>query len=258
MRSARAAALLALLWATVGAPPASAAPCRPDIIDLGTLAGGRSAALDIGPDGQIVGWATGEDGAPRAVVWIDRRIERLPVPSDSFALDINRHGIVGSYVVHEEAGEPERPFLYVDGRAETLPLLPGATSGVARRINARGQIAGWAVDAAGHEHAVVWTRDRIHDLGSPAGYTDSYALVLNDRGQVGGAVYNTETGAFTAYRWTRGRFELLPSLGGGGAGQVNVLDQRGRAAGLAAHLGSGCAASTPRTPGRPCTDEEPA
>jgi uncharacterized membrane protein len=244
MRSARAAALVVVVGAAVAAAPATAAPCRPDIIDLGTLAGGRSVAFDIGPDGEIVGSATDADGRPRAVRWIGGRIEPLPVPGDSFALDVNRRGIVGDYAAHD--GEP-RPFLYRDGRVTDLPLLPGAIGGVARRINASGQIAGWVVGADGHEHAVIWTRGRIRDLGVPAGYTDGYAMAINDRGQVGGAVYNAATGDPVAVRWTRGHFELLPSLGGLGRGQVNVLDQRGRAAGFAETESSAMAAVWDRT-----------
>jgi probable HAF family extracellular repeat protein len=80
-----------------------------------------------------------------------------------------------------------------------LGKLPGAVSSSAYGINNLAEIAGSATMASGQSHAVVWKDGKAIDLGAQyAG--DSYAVGINDNGQVVGralsavTVWNDNTG----------------------------------------------------------------
>jgi hypothetical protein len=235
-RRALAGAALGLLIVTAAAPSAPARDRLRDPIDLGTLGGPNSFAIGINPAGTIiVGESDDRNGQIRPVAWLRDRIIDLGTPNaagEADGLDVNDSGvIVGAYGQTDDPAATQHAFAWHDGTLRILPALPGGAGTYARRINARGEIAGDAFTADGHDHPVLWDTRGIHDLGLPPGYTDGYLLALNDEGDAGGAMFAAD-GSEAAFTWHAGRFHILPTLGGPTA-QVNVLDDRGIAAGIA-------------------------
>jgi probable HAF family extracellular repeat protein len=77
-----------------------------EFVDLGTLGGQHSFAVDINNAGQIVGWAYNASGARRAFLWQDGVMQDLgTLGGDYFtaADDINENGQVAG----ESAEPPE-------------------------------------------------------------------------------------------------------------------------------------------------------
>ena len=106
---ARAAALLTM--------PAVGAAGRTSSISA-RWPGGRSIALDIGPGGEIVGWATGTDSAPRAVVCVDRRSN---VADNSATADGAEHATLCT-CAFEQAFVPSPPALATSPARCTSPV----------------------------------------------------------------------------------------------------------------------------------------
>jgi len=69
--------MLAVVGVLAAAVPASA---QHRIIDLGTLGGDMSHAIDINEAGQIAGWAYTADGSEHAFVWQDGVFRSRPQP----------------------------------------------------------------------------------------------------------------------------------------------------------------------------------
>lgn len=93
-------------------------------------------------------------------------------------------------------------------------------------INARGQVAGWRIDAEGNLRAFLWEDGALTDLGTLGG-TFSIALALNDRGQVVGSSRLAD-GSIRAFLWENGTMTDLGTLDGGwlsGAFAINNLVQ---------------------------------
>jgi probable HAF family extracellular repeat protein len=105
------------------------------------------------------------------------------------------------------------PQNHHDYRLDALPGLAEPSIGVALKINARGQVAGWSLDGNGNPRAVLWQRQhkggyRVLDLGTLGGPV-SWAYGLNDRGEVVGAA-TIETGEEYAFLWRQG---VMTNLG---------------------------------------------
>ena len=172
--------------------------------DLGTLGGSESYAIAINERGQVVGWAQTKAGVKHAFLWENGRMRDLGTLGGSYgswgswANAINDRGhVVGQAVTKTKA---KHAFLWQNGQMRSLGTLGGSNS-EATAINERGQVVGWswikrrrtgeaARKARGDtiQHAFLWEKGRMRDLGT--GDIDSFALAVNDRGQV------------VAQRWT--------------------------------------------------------
>jgi probable HAF family extracellular repeat protein len=78
----------------------------------------------------------------------------------------------------------------------------GGSASFATDINARGQIVGFSNTASGVEHAFLWEKGKMTDLGTLAGDLTSRAWGINKRGQIVGESNDT-TGNPHAVLWTK-------------------------------------------------------
>jgi probable HAF family extracellular repeat protein len=143
--------------------------------------------------------------------------------ANGYANMINGQGEVVGYA---ETTEPERgcavnrflPVRWREGSAQpqSLPLIKGDSDGVAAWINDRGQAVG-ATGTCGafnvnsqfylvEEHAVMWERGHVIDLGNLGGDgagAGNHACSLNNRGQVVGHSNLPKDVTFHGFLWTR-------------------------------------------------------
>jgi probable HAF family extracellular repeat protein len=139
----------------------------------------------------------------------------------------------------QEQRRPERPPHYV-----VTDLGPmGTTFSDAVGATNHGLVGGFATAADGAQHAVLWYKGRIGDIGTPGlGGPNSAAYGVNERGQAAGLAevsspdpngedfcgYGTNL-VCLPFLWQDGVMTRLPTLGGNGeAGQIN---NRGEVAG---------------------------
>lgn len=184
------------------------------VIDLGTLGGRQSEALDINEIGQIVGWARpGEpaSGSRHAFLWQgDSMIDIGTLGGEeSIAHAINDSGQIVGWL-GDIGGK--RAFIWENG---TLRLLPGGTEfSQAFAINNRGDVVGSYISVRPEGtafHAALWrdgVRYDLHDLvgahrmTSTQGVTLTWATGINDAGQITGVGSRPAGGSEFAFRLT--------------------------------------------------------
>ncbi len=187
------------------------------ILDLGTLGGTHSAALDVSPSGIIVGRSDLRfPGVVRAFLFdagVMRDIGTLPDAVEMVALGVNDAGdVVGRALVATGADESTRAFLLRDGELVELGTLGGeGASAVA--VNPAGHIVGWSLDASGRTRAFRWSAESgMADLGTLGG-AESRAAGINSAGVIVGEA-ETALGVAHACVWAEGETIDLGTLGG--------------------------------------------
>ena len=209
--------------------------------DLGTLGGANSRAIAINDHGQVIGVSdTAATGHHHGFLWQNGRMTDLGTlggwTSDPVA--INDHGqIVGQSTtrggtVHALLGEA---FLWQDGKMTDLGPLPShpvchhklavlceSIHTVATAINDRGQVVGYSAGAGDNEHAFLWEKGKMTDLGTLGGIW-STAADINDRGEIVGSSASAVDPFSEAFVWKSGRMVDL------GMGAAISIDQTGKA-----------------------------
>lgn len=136
----------ALLWAPTGG-----------VIDLGSLGGIDSIALDINRSNQVVGWSLTRSGATHPFLWARTTgMQDLGILSGFFscsATGINNQGQVVGTCFSLVATDMPHAFLWTSrgGIQDLNNLVTGNVNGIlgeALAINARGQITVWAASNA--------------------------------------------------------------------------------------------------------------
>ena len=189
--------------------------------DLGTLPGGNfSATLAINQSGQIAGVSENSQIDPatgnpvfHAVLWQNDKIKDLGTlgGTSSFAADVNNIGQITGVALNDV---PDPLSLLGLGSQTTLTQT----------------------------HGFLWQHGKMHDLGTMGG-PDSWAELVNDRGQVAGTSYKSDivdpatgTPPVGTFLWENGRMNDLGNLGGhdGIFGTVAGLNNRGEVTGTMA------------------------
>jgi probable HAF family extracellular repeat protein len=162
-----------------------------EAIDLGTLGGLQSQALDIDDSSRVVGWARPPDVLSRhAFIWKDGVMTDLGTlgGEESAAHAINDSGQVVGWIGGVGAFS-RQGFIWQRG---TMNVLPGSGPSQAFGINNHGDVVGTCTppsETGTTLHAALWRNDVRYDLNELAGnarMTLMWANAINDQGQIVG------------------------------------------------------------------------
>ncbi|MCA2216440.1 hypothetical protein [Jidongwangia harbinensis] len=227
------AVLAASTVATAVLLPAAATAAPPvgtgHLVQLDSLGGQGSYAVDMNERGDLTGQSGDTTGASRAVVW--RHGERSPT-----ALGVDRARPVSISGNGHIAGHVDRALFRWRAGAATYLRRSAVASFHDPLINDRGQVASAAVDQNGTSRAFVWDGERMTMLPTPAGMNSTVADI-NDRGQVVGALIAPGGSTEHAVLWQQGRMIRLGTLGGAGS-TPKAINQRGQVIGNSTIAGS--------------------
>jgi probable HAF family extracellular repeat protein len=182
-----------------------------EILDLGTLGGRDSKAVDVNDSGQVVGVASLPDASKHAFLYRGGKLldlGSLPGGSFSAAYAINNNGLI--------AGAAETPnhlihaVIWRDDRIIDLGTLPNGTRSRALAMNERGDIVGYSEADGPDIHAFLYANGHMQDLGS-LGHEPVRANAINDQDQIVGA---SGINAFArhAFLWQNGSMVDLNKL----------------------------------------------
>ncbi len=189
------------------------------VTDLGTLGRQFADARDINDFGQIVGVNNAPASYTVGYLWFNGATTEFSGDGESARAEgINNLGrIVGTI--------GSRAVVWENGTPTQLGGLTAGGSATAYAINERGQIVGYAKNAASNTHAVVWVNSVPTDLGTLGG-PSSTAFDINEAGQIVGDSEDA-AGQVRPVLWVNGAPIDLGTLGGahGIASGINDLGQ---------------------------------
>lgn len=179
------------------------------ITDIGALVNdGTACANDINDAGVITGDSTTATGEPRAFVYSNGTMTSLGnLGSTSAGNSINNAGLVAG-TANNVNGILVASFRYdaqLSPPQVDIGNLGGGIITQARSINAAGDIAGWAVNAASRGTSFLYQNGVITDLGAVLGFP-SQAMAINDLGQVIGQTQDS------GYLYDNGVVTPIPGL----------------------------------------------
>jgi probable HAF family extracellular repeat protein len=207
--------LLAVLLAGANTSHAWAEPTV-EVVDLGTLGGARSAAVDINEAGVSIGWAETADGTRHAVRW-DRNGTVTDLGTvggaSSEAIAVNDRGEVAGTIVTQD-GNRHAARWDASGIGVDLGMQPGADESWAIGISDDGAVAGNEVGSWGFGTNIIrWDRSgRLTDF-TPDRSAEAFAV--NGRGTVAGVTTLDDGRRQVVARWdARGTMTVLDEIPG--------------------------------------------
>ena len=249
------------------------------LIDIGTFGGNTSSTQDelqvLNSRGMVAGEAdTSTLNHPNACIFCGSSfithafqwrsgllndLGALPGDNSSGANWISNSGLVAGF---SETVDIDPLFgvrslhavLWNNGQLTDLGTMGGGRTSDAFAVNSRGQVAGAAFNAAGHQHPFLWENGVMHDLGTlggpDAGLVGSFKgnVEMNERGQVAAcsdtnSTINPVTGTPTVDPFLWDKDEGMIDLGtlGGTSGCAIYLNNRGQVVGYSNIAGDpGC------------------
>jgi probable HAF family extracellular repeat protein len=227
-------------WSTVTTSQTDRAVLWRDghLVDLGALPEHTaSRALDINNRGLVVGMSI--DFAlsrASAVLWRDGVATDISVPGNTVC-----RGVGINNLDHVALSCDVQGWLWRDGEAVDLGILPGYYFSSLSAINDHDVVVGRMSDFQGHSTAFRWERGILTDLGAQADAFDSVATAINTRGQVVGyAVLPGGNFEFEPVLWDGGRVIRPGTTMGTYRGIAFGINDRGEIVGEARRLdGSG-------------------
>ena len=154
------------------------------------------SAVALNDQGQVAGFTgnptTGPPGSepfnPRAYLYdlATKTIQYMPAtgtaPTEALPVNIpflavNNSGQATGTLTNNH------PFLYSDGKTIDLGTL-GGTNGYGSAINSQGDVVGYALTANSQAHAFLYSNGLMKDLGVLPGDFSSWAVSINNLGQV--------------------------------------------------------------------------
>jgi probable HAF family extracellular repeat protein len=162
-------------------------------------------------------------------------VAEMPPTANGFAFGINdTDWAVGIFESRQDLRFTQA-FSYRGGSVRILPSLGGA-SAAARAVNGHGLVVGNAETggAGRHEvHAVTWTNDEVHDLGTLRSGNFSRAFAVTESGVIAGEANESPDGKVRAVLWTHGRIKPLGLLPQGSFSSAQAVNEQGLAVGYA-------------------------
>jgi|ERR1044071_405160 probable HAF family extracellular repeat protein len=207
------------------------------ITDLGVLQVGDgefSFPSAINESGQVVGTSRAADNEAHVFLYQDGHIIDLyPFGGlDSSIIGINNAGQIASGATATDGRY--YPAILQHGNIHFLGSLGGSGSdgwtGTATAISNNGKVAGYARTENGENHAFLYDSGVMHDLGCGPNWVGpcfSYALDVNDHGQVVGVAGND---GYHAFLYENGVMTLLDPFHSSGA-QATAINNRGQVVG---------------------------
>lgn len=164
------------------------------LIELRSLASdGRGHAVAVNGFGTVVGKSivhTTRGDVDRATLWKPNgRVVRLATRStrdSSVAVDVSEQEGVAVGMVLSASDSRVYPVIWQDGETVELPNPPEATSSSVRAVNGRRSAVGSSFYSAKGTHATFWRGTEPFDLGGYRDNDSTYAVDINDLGDVVG------------------------------------------------------------------------
>ena len=239
-------------------------PFQNVINNAGTVVGGADSPIPTPEPGCYNPFGNPDCFISHAFMWRRHGLKdlgTLPGGNFSFATSINQRGQIAGLSENDQidpfSGNPEfHAVLWENDKILDLGTLGGVSS-IAATLNDSGQVTGVALNdvpdpfsllglgsitTLTQTHGFLWHNGKIQDLGTLGG-PDSWAVFVNDRGQVAGTSYtsdvvdpNTNTPPVGVFLWENGKMQDLGNLGGDNGlltayGIVNGLNNRGQVIG---------------------------
>ena len=207
------------------------------VIDIGMPSGTVAArAFGVAPSGQVVGYADGAGGVPRAFRWTsDLGFRELPPAAGdvgAYAFAINSSGrVVGATV--DAAGNVRAARWTGVSAPVIMAALPGGVQAVALAANESGYAAGISIDGAGVTTGFFWNNGNTSSIGTLTGGTYSYASGINESIQIAG--FGDTPQGDRAFLWSRSgrRMTELGTFPNGGGSYALALNDSSHVVGFA-------------------------